>query len=151
MKFTDEKYQRFIRKARTPIMVYQFGKMGKGGMNQMGFSKEDKEYYKKIKKFEGVKMRDDWDEIKETFMFKALKAKFDQNPDLKKKLMASKDQFIVEHTNRDGYWGDKYTNPDKIGNGKNRLGQLLMNLRYMYKISSTLSKFNLYEYNKNYI
>lgn len=51
-----------------------------------------------------------------------LRAKFDQNPELKKKLIETENRELREHMARDKYWGD-----GGIKNtGKNRMGVLLM-------------------------
>ena len=54
----------------------------------------------------------------------ALRAKFTQHPDLKATLLATGAAEIVEHTANDRYWGD-----GGDGTGKDRLGELLMELR----------------------
>ena len=70
----------------------------------------------------GVKMYPQWNDIRDSIMRKVIKAKFDQNPELKLRLLAT-DGPIVEHTKRDSYWGDGG------GNGVNRLGQILEEYR----------------------
>ncbi len=57
-------------------------------------------------------------------MYEGLRAKFSQNKELKDKLLATGQAKLVEHTDRDKYWGDGGN-----GEGKNRLGILLMKLR----------------------
>ena len=69
-------------------------------------------------------LRDDWESVKESVMYAALKAKFTQHQDLKRKLISTGNATIVEHTKNDSYWGDAGD-----GTGKNRLGILLMKLR----------------------
>ncbi len=69
-------------------------------------------------------IRSDWDFIKESIMYKALKAKFLQHPELKSKLLETGKSKLIEHTSNDSYWGDSGN-----GQGKNRLGELLMSLR----------------------
>lgn len=97
---------------------------------------DDESLRSKIKKFEspmkaaneGRKRKHalikDWEEKKETIMFKGLMAKFLQNPNLKKELLQTGTMLIVEHTKNDDYWGD-----GGDGNGLNRLGLLLMEVR----------------------
>ena len=68
-------------------------------------------------------LRPDWEQVKETVMRSALKAKF-SHPKLREILLASGDRPIEERSPYDSYWG---TGGD--GQGKNRLGQLLMELR----------------------
>ena len=72
-----------------------------------------------------VKMRDDFDSVKLTFMKELLKRKFsDINPTLMNKLIATQGVKLVEHnTWKDTYWG--VCN----GVGKNYLGRLLMEIR----------------------
>ena len=68
--------------------------------------------------------RNDWDAVKEDVMYVALYAKFTQHEQLTKMLLDTGDRKLVEHTNRDSYWGD-----GGDGRGQNRLGKLLMELR----------------------
>ena len=65
-----------------------------------------------------------WDDIKDEIMYKALKAKFLQHPDLRIKILETGNEIIVEHTKNDSYWGD-----GGDGKGENRLGVLLMKVR----------------------
>jgi ribA/ribD-fused uncharacterized protein len=69
-------------------------------------------------------LRRDWDSVKDAVMLEAVRAKFSQHADLKAILLATGDAVLVEHTERDSYWGD-----GGDGSGKNRLGQLLMQVR----------------------
>lgn len=57
-------------------------------------------------------------------MRKALRAKFEQHAELSTLLLATASAKLVEHTQNDAYWGDSGN-----GQGKNRLGYLLMALR----------------------
>ncbi len=100
------------------------------------------EHYYQSKKFEGTeyeekvrlaptpkdakrlarakKIREDWYEINKTVMLRALRAKFEQNPDLAKKLLETGDAQLHEESPKDMYWGVK---------GQDRLGKLLMQVR----------------------
>ena len=69
-------------------------------------------------------LRADWEAVKDEIMREALRAKFTQNPQLRSLLLGTESAVLVEHTTNDCYWGD---NGD--GSGKNRLGELLMELR----------------------
>lgn len=83
-----------------------------------------------IKKLGGnrqIKLRSDWEEVKENIMMIALRAKFDQYPELKQLLLSTVGNSIVEHTENDSYWGD-----GGDGSGLNRLGILLVELRENY-------------------
>jgi ribA/ribD-fused uncharacterized protein len=78
---------------------------------------------------------DEWNEKRDTVMTIALKAKFMQHPELKTKLLSTGDRPIGEANARDKYWSigtgadtSKAKLPSKWP-GKNRLGQLLMDLR----------------------
>ncbi|WP_415953032.1 NADAR family protein [Methanobrevibacter woesei] len=70
-----------------------------------------------------VNLRKDWEDIKLQVMEKALRLKF-QNPDLRKKLIATGDEELIEGNQ----WGDRYWGVCN-GSGKNKLGKLLMKIR----------------------
>jgi ribA/ribD-fused uncharacterized protein len=62
-----------------------------------------------------------------TVMREVVKAKFEQNADLKALLLSTENAFLVEHIpvkGRDAYWGD-----DSDGTGQNWLGQIAMETR----------------------
>ncbi len=65
----------------------------------------------------------DWESIKDSIMHEAVLAKFTQHADLGATLLSTGNSTIVEHTEKDRYWGDG------DGSGKNRLGQILMRVR----------------------
>jgi hypothetical protein len=74
-----------------------------------------------IKKLvDSMKIRDDWEEVREDIVYKALKAKFTQNKKLKMLLLSTGTCDLMEDSPTDMYWG---------GRGKNRLGELLKTLR----------------------
>lgn len=102
MKFkdTNKQYMENIRNATSPALAKK-----KGGNKQ-------------------IKICDDWEDIKEDIMMIALRAKFTQHRNLNKILLDTHGKYLVEHTDRDSYWGDGGN-----GSGKNRLGILLMKLR----------------------
>lgn len=83
------------------------------------------------KKGRMVHLRSDWEEVKDNVMYNVVKAKFEQNPDLKEKLIATDDAYLEEtNTWRDCYWGVYY------GKGKNKLGEILMRVREELKMSA---------------
>lgn len=69
-------------------------------------------------------LRADWENAKEDVMREALRAKFTQHAELRELLLSTGDARLVEHTTNDSYWGD-----GGDGSGRNRLGELLMELR----------------------
>lgn len=88
-----------------------------------------------------MELREDWDEVCDAIMEKAVYAKFTQNAFLRDKLLSTavsvdtiptrdktaaplKGKLLVEHTDRDSYWGDAGD-----GSGVNMLGKLLMRVR----------------------
>lgn len=70
------------------------------------------------------KYRADWDEIKLGVMREILRAKVEQHPYVKKKLLESRGKELIENSWRDDYWG---WGPNK--NGANHLGRLWMEVR----------------------
>ena len=70
-------------------------------------------------------LRRDWESVKDSVMFYALRAKFTQHDDLRTLLLATGETLLVDHTANDNYWAD-----GGDGSGKNLLAQLLMRLRY---------------------
>ncbi len=68
--------------------------------------------------------RDDWYKVRESLMLEVLYAKFDQHSDLKELLLATGDAYLVQTSDRNAFWAD-----GGDGTGKNRLGNLLMQVR----------------------
>ena len=75
-----------------------------------------------------VSLRKDWEDIKEEIMLTGLRHKF-SNPELRKKLLATGNEELIEGTTwHDNYWG--ICDCEACGGqGKNRLGKLLMQVR----------------------
>lgn len=65
-----------------------------------------------------------WPKIKKEIMLKGLRSKFEQHPDLAKRLISTGDRMLIEYTENDSYWGKGVD-----GTGHNHLGKLLMLLR----------------------
>ena len=99
-KFDDEKYRHEIRKANSPVIAAQLGRSRK------------------------VKIRRDWESVKDGIMRDALRAKFTQHEELRTLLLSTGGAALVERTENDHYWGD-----GGDGSGKNRLGLILMEVR----------------------
>ena len=106
-KFVGTEYEEEIRRAKSPMIAARLGRSRKHPL------------------------RKDWESAKETIMREALCAKFTQHLDLRSLLLSTGDQTIVEHTANDDYWGD-----GGDGNGRNRLGILLMELREKLRTES---------------
>ncbi|WP_273455160.1 NADAR family protein [Nevskia ramosa] len=69
----------------------------------------------------------DWTEFRLACMKVALRAKFDSNPDLRQKLIATAPRILIEGN----YWRDHFWGVCN-GTGLNNLGLLLMELRSEY-------------------
>lgn len=75
-----------------------------------------------------IKLRDDWENVKDDIMYELVKQKFN-NIELKDKLVATGNNLIIEGNNHgDCYWG--------VCNnvGENHLGRILMRVRNEIKI-----------------
>lgn len=70
------------------------------------------------------KYREDWQEIMVPTMKEIVRAKVDQHPYVKKKLLDTGDKEIIEDSWRDDFWG---WGPNQ--DGKNMLGKLWMEIR----------------------
>lgn len=117
-----------------------------------GFIWKTTEHYFQAMKFEGTKhfmevhntnkpmeaaiigrdrnrpLRKNWEDIKDSIMYEAIKAKFDSNLILKNILLSTGNCQLIEHTSNDRYWAD-----GGDGMGQNKLGKLLMKLRDSYE------------------
>ena len=69
-------------------------------------------------------LREDWAEVRVGIMCEVVYEKFSQNPELKKKLLDTGLEELIEgNDHKDTFWG-VYN-----GNGKNMLGKILMKVR----------------------
>ncbi len=97
-KTIDDEEQKFVRLAPTPGEAKKRGKK--------------------------ITLRDDWDKVKDGIMRKALRLKFEQNPELAQKLLDTGDQELIEgNTWGDVEWGVCF------GTGQNKLGLMLQERR----------------------
>lgn len=76
------------------------------------------------KKGRKIELRPDWEDKKNEIMYEVCKAKFEQNPILKEKLLATgHEELIEENKHGEKYWGIS------DGEGENFLGRILMRIR----------------------
>ena len=99
-KFHDEAYREKIRMAKTPATSKTLGRTRK------------------------VKLRDDWEEVKEEIMHAASLKKFQTHPELREKLLATGEEELIENAPNDYFWGC-----GRNGSGQNKLGVILMQVR----------------------
>lgn len=71
-----------------------------------------------------VELRHDWESIKEDIMYNIVLCKFEQNDDLRQKLINTGDTHLEEGNT----WGDKIWGTVN-GEGQNKLGKILMRVR----------------------
>lgn len=71
-----------------------------------------------------VKLRSDWEAVKDAVMKKALLKKFQTHSQICERLLATEAENLVENAPSDYYWGC-----GADGSGQNRLGALLMEVR----------------------
>ena len=97
---TDDAQVEAIRRAGSPMMAARMGRDRK------------------------KRLRRDWESVKVSVMREALAAKFGQHAGLRALLLSTGNAKLVEHTERDDYWGNGGN-----GSGRNVLGRLLMEIR----------------------
>jgi ribA/ribD-fused uncharacterized protein len=99
-KFAGTEHVEQIRKATSPTVAARMGRSRKRPL------------------------RRDWEEVKDEVMRRAVLAKFEANAEIRKILLDTGDAEIVENAPKDYYWGC-----GADGSGKNRLGEILMEVR----------------------
>jgi ribA/ribD-fused uncharacterized protein len=107
-KFTDEAYQEKIRLTASPMVAARLGRSHK------------------------VPIRPDWESVKDDVMRIAVRAKIAAYPELRKLLLGTGDEELVEKTTKDHYWGCGTS-----GTGKNMLGVILMEVRTTLQTQDT--------------
>ena len=103
-KFDDEAYREQIRAATSPMTAAKLGRS------------------------RSVPLRPDWEQVKDDAMRRALLAKFSTHPALRELLLSTGDEPLIEATTDDYYWG-----VGTRGDGLNRLGELLVELRAQFR------------------
>ena len=80
-----------------------------------------------------VRLRPDWEQVKAGLMEEIVRAKFTQNEELKRKLLATGEMRLAEGNT----WGDTFWGVDlRSGRGENRLGEILMRVRAALRAQS---------------
>lgn len=72
-------------------------------------------------------LRSDWEQVKDDVMRKAVLQKFRTHADIREILLTTVEEVLVENSPIDYYWGC-----GKDGSGKNKPGQILMEVREIY-------------------
>lgn len=86
---------------------------------------------------QSITLRKNWDKIKLTAMKWVIGLKFDQNQELKQKLLSTKNDILIEGNYwHDNFWGDCNCRKCKHIKGQNNLGKILMKRR-MYLAKQT--------------
>jgi len=82
--------------------------------------------HKIVKKMSDIiSLRPNWEEVKIGIMKELVRLKF-QNPELRKKLLATGDTYLQEGND----WGDTFWGVDlETGKGENMLGKIIMDVR----------------------
>lgn len=76
-----------------------------------------------------ITLRPDWDKVKDDLMYRIVKQKFKQNPDIREQLCSTSVDLIEGNYWHDNYWGDCFCKKCIDIQGRNKLGQILMRVR----------------------
>jgi ribA/ribD-fused uncharacterized protein len=101
---TEDAYVETIREAKSPAIAARLGR-----------SREHP-------------LRRDWEGVKDEIMRRAVLAKFQAHADAREVLLSTGEEPLVEKSAKDSYWGCGAT-----GTGRNRLGQILMEVRALLR------------------
>jgi ribA/ribD-fused uncharacterized protein len=81
-----------------------------------------------------IELRPDWEQVKKRVMLTVVLAKFTQNPDLARQLVATEDAYLEEGNHwHDNFWG-ACSCDDHAGDGLNYLGRILMMVRDIVRV-----------------
>jgi ribA/ribD-fused uncharacterized protein len=87
-----------------------------------------------------LKLREDWEIIKDQVMYDIVKDKFTRNPYLKSLLLQTNDALLIEgNWWHDNYWGDCSCDKCKDKQGLNVLGVILMRVREELRYDNLIS------------
>ncbi len=99
-KFAGTEHEDLVRLAKSPMIAARLGRSRKRPL------------------------RRDWEKVKDQVMRTAVEAKVRQHEDVRAALLGTGEEELVEAAPRDSYWGC-----GSDGKGRNRLGQILMDVR----------------------
>lgn len=99
-KFREATHAAMVRQARTPSEAARLGRNRR------------------------FPFREDWEQIKDAVMYRGVLRKFEANLSIRSVLCSTGDNIIIENLPKDYYWSC-----GSDGSGKNRLGQILMQVR----------------------
>lgn len=99
-KFAGSEHEEAIRRAASPMVAARMGRS------------------------RARPLRADWEEVKDRIMLEVVRAKLAQHEEVRELLLATGDRLLIESSPRDRYWGD-----GGDGTGRNRLGEILMQVR----------------------
>lgn len=77
-------------------------------------------------------LRRDWESVKDDVMRRAVLRKFEMHDDIRAILLSTGEEELIENAPNDYYWGC-----GSDGSGKNRLGQILMEVRAILRDRET--------------
>jgi ribA/ribD-fused uncharacterized protein len=83
-----------------------------------------------------INLRSDWEAVKFDVMMTVCFDKFYRNINIREKLLQTGTAYL-EETN---HWGDQIWGANEHGEGNNSLGEILMNLRELFKNQRTVGK-----------
>ncbi len=76
-------------------------------------------------------LRPDWEQVKDDVMRQAVLKKFQTHAEIREILLSTGDEILIENAPHDYYWGC-----GKDGSGKNRLGEILMEVRNEFRTTT---------------
>ena len=128
-KFYNTDYYNIIKSTDSPMKATILGRQkirgGYAGNWVVNKLSDTRTLNEVIALYQHIKIRDDWEIVKDDIMFNALKVKFsDSNPLLKKLLLDTEHKKIIEASPRDSYWGWGADHK-----GQNKLGLFLEKTR----------------------
>ena len=110
---------------KTVEHYFQYQKFpGDASLQERIFAAETPAIAKRLGRTKSRFFREDWNEQRDVVMKQAVLAKFEQNPDLSRKLKDTGTRRLCENSPGDSYWGI-----GRAGTGQNRLGKILMEVR----------------------